>query len=156
MKFSFNYLQPGFKTYAVLGDSALLPKGLLNQSSSQSIALWMQTTHSGTLLGMQDKKFPEKSGNSSASLIYVGLDGRLHGKFWNGSPTPITSDQRVNDGKWHHVALIGDTSGQSLYLDGQLIRTLKGRIDIKKMDFGKQWSLSNGMGRPTTGKNSYF
>src|SRR5205823_1032377 len=69
-------------------------------------------------------------------VLYVGTDGKLYGHFWNGSVNGIATSNVVNDGAWHHVALSGDGSTQSLYLDGNPVGTTDGAIDnIDRDDF---------------------
>ncbi|MCG6499939.1 DUF6531 domain-containing protein, partial [Kitasatospora sp. A2-31] len=87
-----------------------------------TVELWFKTTGPGVLYGYQS--FPvEGRPNGSTDrwnpALYVGTDGRLHGTMWSGDPANGTvSPAPVNDDKWHHAALVGDSSGQTLYLDG--------------------------------------
>ncbi|GAA1380935.1 LamG-like jellyroll fold domain-containing protein [Catellatospora chokoriensis] len=60
--------------------------------------------------------------------LYVGTDGKLRGQIWIESMTMMTSDNAVNDGKWHHVAISAASNSQALYLDGAKIGTLNSAI----------------------------
>ncbi|MFE6869236.1 LamG-like jellyroll fold domain-containing protein [Kitasatospora sp. NPDC057692] len=87
-----------------------------------TVELWFRTTKPGVLYGYQS--FPvEGRPNGSTDrwnpALYVGTDGRLHGAMWSGDTADSTvSPAPVNDGTWHHAALVGDLTGQTLYLDG--------------------------------------
>jgi hypothetical protein len=48
----------------------------------------------------------------------VGVDGRLHGRFWTGAIDVLSSRARVDDGSWHHLVLVGGGDSQVLYVDG--------------------------------------
>ncbi len=65
--------------------------------------------------------------------VYVGTDGHLYGLIWGDNTQPMKSADVVNDGNWHHVALVYDDSArkQTLYLDGQEVESLYGdRVKI--------------------------
>ncbi|MEO3810204.1 LamG-like jellyroll fold domain-containing protein [Sphaerisporangium sp. B11E5] len=92
-----------------------------------TVEAWFKTTTSGVVLGHSDSS----SGTPAdfTPVVYVGTDGKLRGQFWNGAASPITSTGTVNNGQWHHVALTGDGSTQTLYLDGQAVGSRSGAID---------------------------
>lgn len=77
-------------------------------------------------MGIQNQVFP--TGSAFVPLLYIGTDGCLHGGFWmkGTGGRQIHSPKKVNDGKWHHVALVGGSSGESLYLDGEEVGSLEG------------------------------
>ncbi|QLQ35328.1 LamG-like jellyroll fold domain-containing protein [Micromonospora robiginosa] len=100
----------------------------------QSVALWFKTpagyTGGGVLFGSQVNDVDgaaSQTGGYSPNL-YVGTDGKLRGKFWNGANTPITSTALVNDGKWHHAVLSAKSTSQTLYLDGVPVSTMAGNL----------------------------
>ncbi|MEV7804344.1 DNRLRE domain-containing protein [Microbispora sp. NPDC088329] len=104
-----------------------LPAGVINGlGGDTTIEAWFKTTGSGTILGYQNSATDAPSVYTPA--IYVGTDGRLRGQFWTGTVAPITSATAVNDGNWHHVALSGARTTQTLYLDGQQVGTLAQQI----------------------------
>ena len=41
----------------------------------------------------------------------------------------IISSTIVNDGNWHYISFVGNTTSQSLYIDGRLEGTQSGTID---------------------------
>ncbi|WP_204053231.1 LamG-like jellyroll fold domain-containing protein [Microbispora siamensis] len=93
---------------------------------SVSVEAWFKTTGSGTILGYQSSS--DSSPLASAPGIYVGTDGKLRGQFSTGTPVPITSARTVNDGVWHHVVLSASVNFQTLFLDGQPVGGLAGKI----------------------------
>ncbi|MEV7968783.1 LamG-like jellyroll fold domain-containing protein [Sphaerisporangium sp. NPDC088356] len=107
---------------------ARLPNAAISgRGTSLTVEAWFKTTGSGVVLGHSDSSSSTPTNFTPA--VYVGTDGKLRGQFWNGSANPITSAGAVNNGQWHHVALSGDGSSQTLYLDGQAVGTRNGTID---------------------------
>ncbi|MCX4745893.1 DUF6531 domain-containing protein [Kitasatospora sp. NBC_01287] len=94
-----------------------LPSNAAPTQGSASVELWFKTTTSGVLYSYQDTPM---GGTPQANdpALYVGADGRLHGMFWSSPVTAMTSDRTVTDGQWHQAILTGDSTGQSIYLDG--------------------------------------
>ena len=72
----------------------------------------------GVLYTTQIDEIGLASAGGWAPALYVGTDGKLYGGLWTGSVTPMISAAKVNDGKWHHVALTATTNAQAMYLDG--------------------------------------
>ncbi|MFF4779561.1 RHS repeat-associated core domain-containing protein [Microtetraspora fusca] len=119
-------------TFAGTSGSAYvsLPDAMISgRGGDLAVEAWFKTTGSGTVLGYQSSSdsasFPP---GSYVPAIYVGTDGKLRGQFWTGTVAPITSSGVVNDGAWHHVVLAGATTTQTLFLDGQVVGTLAGKI----------------------------
>ncbi len=90
-------------------------------------------------------------GNSWVPALYVGTDGKLHGKFWDQWTTSwqIVTPAVVNDGKWHHVVLSASATAQSMYLDGTLTGTTYGTRTASASDYvyigaGESYSWPNG------------
>ncbi len=114
-----------------------LPNNLIRQfEQNATIEARFQTKGGGVILGYQDVPFdPYSFGNWIASdpAIYVGTDGLLHAAL-PGSPDELVSPSPVNDGQWHHAALVldGAQASASFYLDSQRI----GSLPISVVDFG--------------------
>ncbi len=114
---------------------------------SLSIEAWFKTTGSGTILGYQSSS--DDSPLAYALGIYVGTDGKLRGQLWNGAVAPITSPAKVNDGVWHHVVLSGSTNIQTLFLDGQPVGGLAGKITLASG--AEMWDTRIGAGFGSSG-----
>jgi CSLREA domain-containing protein len=117
----------GFNFTGIGNGVVRLPDNLFDVPSSGtsktglSFELWFSTTTGGVILGQQPSApFGVPTGYTPA--IYVGGNGRLHAQmFWKGNADPIMTSFSVNDGLFHHVAVIHDGTRQSLYVDGLLI-----------------------------------
>ncbi|MEV7969978.1 polymorphic toxin-type HINT domain-containing protein [Sphaerisporangium sp. NPDC088356] len=109
-------------SYVSLPDSAISGRG-----GYLTVEAWFKTTGSGVVLGHSNAS--SGTPTNFTPVVYVGTDGKLRGQFWNGQANPITSTGLVNNDQWHHVALSGDGSSQTLYLDGQAVGTRSGTID---------------------------
>lgn len=103
-----------------------LPDGLFPYPTSGmgttpfSFEVWFQTLWGGVILGQQTSA-PFVDPKGWVPAIYVGTNGRLYCEvFWSsgGSADPIFSSQGVNDGIFHHVAVVFDGTNRSVYLDG--------------------------------------
>ncbi|GII62115.1 hypothetical protein Skr01_22000 [Sphaerisporangium krabiense] len=110
-------------SYVQLPQSAISGRG-----SHLTVEAWFKTTNSGVVIGQSDTDTGTPS--DFTPVVYVGTDGKLRGRYWAaGAAGPITTSGTVNNGQWHHVALSGDGSTQTLYLDGQAVGTRSGAID---------------------------
>ncbi|MEV5752124.1 LamG-like jellyroll fold domain-containing protein [Actinoallomurus sp. NPDC052308] len=111
-----------------------LPAGLVPGTGNESVGLWFKTTvKGGVLLGTT--KNPISSGTTTGyytPVLYVGSSGKLHGEFWfsGGTTTQVTTSGSVADGQWHQVILASAASAQSMYLDGQLVGSLSGTVNM--------------------------
>ena len=140
-----------------------LPSGLVSRASYQSIGVWFNTTGSGILFSYQDGTVASGTASSFTPTMYVGTDGYLRGEFWNGSPAPIKSSAKVNDGNWHEAVLTGAGTTQTLYLDGVKVGSVPGTIAFsasQKYDYlgtgyiGNNWPAEPNQG--SSPKLMYF
>src|SRR5262249_29864098 len=103
-----------------------LPDNNQVQTSPGSVELWFKmpsgNTAGGVLFDQQNTSLPTmtQASGSYVPALYVGTDGKLHGKFYDTdlSGTNLASAAKVNDGRWHHAVLAAATNAQTLYLDG--------------------------------------
>lgn len=93
-------------------------------STNFTQSLWFNTTHDGTIYHVftRSQNWDHPTDGNKPS-VYVGLkDGRV---FENGpfSTSIGTSPEGRNyaDGKWHQLAVVRDSAGGKLYLDGELV-----------------------------------
>ncbi|MFF5081580.1 LamG-like jellyroll fold domain-containing protein [Actinoplanes sp. NPDC000266] len=110
-----------------------LPAKLDAATGVQSMALWFKANPGdrGVLFGYSaDPITKATTGNHYTPALYIGSSGRLHGGLWTGSQTTIATTAAVNDGRWHHVALVAGAGKQWLYLDGAEAGTKTGAVNI--------------------------
>ncbi|MEI7921870.1 MAG: LamG-like jellyroll fold domain-containing protein, partial [Planctomycetota bacterium] len=104
-----------------------------------AVSSWFRTTESGVILGQWND-----DSSHYMPLLYVGTDGLVHGTTgWMG-PTVAASSVKVNDGKFHHVALSYDGSTQKLWLDGVLIDSRAFTQPGHGLANNLQYALGNG------------
>ena len=81
-----------------------------------TLAAWFRTTSQGALLGKAVDDFGQRQ------YYLFTIDGRLWGAV--GGNQNFSTDQNLNDGQWHHGALVnfddGGVQRYRLYVDGQL------------------------------------
>ena len=110
-----------------------LPDDLVQSNEqSETIEAWFQTTSGGVILGFENAN-PFDTPGGWIPALYVGTDGRLYGELWGSTEVNvITSDGAVNDGRWHHVALVADglAGTQTLYLDGGIAASGPGSVQL--------------------------
>lgn len=100
-----------------------LPQGLTNISEI-SISMWFLTDQGGGLFGHNGS-----STSYHAPVLYVGSNGKLMGKLWDGTVGTISnSDHILTDSLWHHVVITADANSQKVYLDNTLVGTDLGGI----------------------------
>ncbi|MGC4894196.1 LamG-like jellyroll fold domain-containing protein [Micromonospora sp. DT31] len=123
---SYGAVLNGANGYVELGSMARLGT---TRNQTRSVEMWFKTpannAKSGVLLGYTngDQTLPPSTTGATTwtPALYVGGDGYLRGEFWAPSSPVVQSPAKVNDGRWHHVALTVDTTQQLLYLDGQMV-----------------------------------
>ena len=93
-----------------------------------SFSSWVKTTNAtgGYVFSCQ------KSSGSSAFSVNVQANGKPRGIIWNGGsahnfPAATTS---VDDGEWHHVAVVAKNNSQKIYVDGSLEAETTGAMDL--------------------------
>lgn len=110
------------------GSSLALPTGafpavdtFFGSNTPYSFETWFLTDRPGVILGRRDFASPLLPLFFKPAL-YVGTDGRLHSPMFEveRTGTPPASSQRVDDGKFHHVAVTYDGGNLRLFLDGVL------------------------------------
>jgi hypothetical protein len=84
-----------------------LPSGDWPTTSPSSVSVWFRLPSgtAGVLYGYQTTPVTDSGATGWVPSLYVGTDGKLRGKFWNGNTTAITTAGAVNDNNWHHVVL---------------------------------------------------
>lgn len=101
------------------GNSLNLPAGLLPMGGTDaSFETWFRTTASGTLLS-------RTSTAHTGAVLSVQSDGKLSSQLcYDSGASPLVSSTRVDDGAWHHAAIVqsivNGRAQELLYLDGQL------------------------------------
>ncbi|MFC8360260.1 LamG-like jellyroll fold domain-containing protein [Streptomyces griseorubiginosus] len=111
------------------GGTLQIPGSILAGATDLSAEMWFRTaTPSAVLLGFQDTPVGQTP-SSWRPVLNIDGAGKLRGQFYtSGGATPIVSAQTVTDNEWHHVALSGSGSNQTLYLDGVKVGSLTGTI----------------------------
>jgi hypothetical protein len=142
-------------------DYILLPDEIIFAHKTLTISFWFNTKAAEIpILGYQGAEVLNAEVKTFVPIFYIGDDGRLRGKVWDGTVNSIISPKAVNDGAWHQVTLTAKESTQSLYLDGSSIGTIPGEIlplDMKKNQLGaahcftwpaiggKHWTFFSGL-----------
>jgi RHS repeat-associated protein len=111
------------------GGTVQIPSSILGGATDMSAEMWFRTaTTSAVLMGFQDVPVGQTP-TSWRPVLNIDGSGKLRGQFYtSGGATPIISTQTVTDNEWHHVALSGSGSTQTLYLDGVKVGSLTGTI----------------------------
>ncbi|MFR9794354.1 DNRLRE domain-containing protein [Streptomyces sp. MS06] len=113
--------------------SLQLPNQQFTDSPFLTVEMWFRTSTSGVLATLQNSALDTTPSQYSPFLSVDG-DGKLRGQFYTSEYTgtkPIVSAQAVTDGAWHHVALTGAGSTQTLYLDGAEVGSLSGTVEMR-------------------------
>jgi formylglycine-generating enzyme required for sulfatase activity len=98
------------------GDSTSPPgTDLLPDFSRQfTVTAWVRTKNAGTIFA---KTSPNGAWARGGKTLFVGRDGRLaYDIGWSGT---FFGKTKISDNKWHHVALVGDSGKQQIYVDGR-------------------------------------
>ncbi|GLY97831.1 hypothetical protein Acsp02_50850 [Actinoplanes sp. NBRC 103695] len=124
-----------------------LPAQLADAAGVQTVSLWFKAAPGdrGVLLGYSADPITKSttSGHFTPAL-YIGVSGKLHGGLWDGSRTTIATAAAVNDGNWHHAALVAGASKQWLYLDGVEAGTKTGNVALAALSASNRRYLGAG------------
>ena len=113
----------GMSFNGTAGQSIRLPDALLSSKSVATFEGWFKTSANDlVLLGWTNQVYPTVA-TSYVPNFAITSDGVLRAEQWTGVKSPIAGGV-VNDGAWHHVALVVGAASQSLYVDGVLKGTL--------------------------------
>ncbi|MEU3075689.1 LamG-like jellyroll fold domain-containing protein [Streptomyces laurentii] len=133
---------------------AKIPESIMHGSTDLAVELWFKTTKPGVLIGDQTVPItstPDPASNAWAPVLYVGTDGKLHGKFFvtGLSSARVASADNVDDGQWHHAVVTATGTAQTLYLDGVQAATFAGAVNHQSSThtyigagFAKYWPAS--------------
>ena len=80
------------------------------QQGPLSFCAWIKTSESSQVIVSQ--------ADSSLDWLSIDATGRLTTGLSFPMPLPLTSDSIIADGAWHHIALVADGAGKTLYVDG--------------------------------------
>ena len=153
---TLEYILAGERTFDGTAPYLALPE-LISDGPQKTLRLWFRTVSSGTIVGLQSG-LPPSPPERWWPIVYVGRDGRLRAGVWNGETRPIMTPDRVDDGQWHHVALVKLVERQFLYVDGVLIGDAVDTADTSAFTrlligdgFTASWPESNGTWFPFAG-----
>jgi hypothetical protein len=136
-------LLTGAQSFSAQRTSAPVAEIFLGSSGDATVRLWFRTTKTGGLLGCQVEKAFQPS---ATHLIYVGNSGLLHAGDSLRSPAP------VNDGSWHHVAVIREQGVDRLFVDGAAVAESPSKPVIRNL--GEcQVGTGYGRGSPDSGND---
>ncbi|MEU5398821.1 LamG-like jellyroll fold domain-containing protein [Streptomyces sp. NPDC005963] len=142
-------------------DSVLeLPDNTFRTSSFLSVELWFKTTKAGGVLATLQDSEPGRKPTRFSPYLSVDAAGKLRGQFYTAEHAgnqPITSTQTVTDNQWHHAVLTSSGTSQTLYLDGAVVGSLTGTVQMRDDQYayvGGGWGNTGWTGT-TTGAHHF-
>lgn len=117
---TYDSTTPKFGADALSGGYGTLPFSEL-PALPYTIECWAKTTAAGSVT---------VAVFGGAAIGWVGMQssGALTGSDSSGST--LANSVLINDGKWHHLALVQTTSGSSLYCDGVLAASTTNKLSL--------------------------
>jgi RHS repeat-associated protein len=96
--------------------------GNLDPAGAQAVSMWFRTGTAGGVL-LSSSADPVAPGATTPGnytpILYIGSDGRVYGKFWDGSTSVVLrSSSAVDDSQWHNVVLTAGGGSQDMMVDG--------------------------------------
>lgn len=101
----------------VVSGVAFMNAAFTPPTGKMSISLWIRTTATScTILGWDDNA----TGTGGAFDREINLDasGKLEWYVFDGAVVNILSDSAINDGDWHHVVVVIDSTEIRMMIDG--------------------------------------
>jgi len=111
-------LMAGRQSFARSRTPLPVASSAFNEQPESTVRTWFRTARSGVILGCQSTERPQGRAAHQLPVLYVGRRGQLYGQYFTGAHVVQASGYPVNDGNWHHVALVRHHDEQSLYVDG--------------------------------------
>ena len=90
-------------------------EGQFDFTSNFSVTLWMKADNLGNTWAQLIGK-----GDSAWSLDRAQNSGQLQFTTWAPGFDELVGQSNVQDGEWHHIAIVYDGSSKRLYVDGQI------------------------------------
>ena len=93
-------------------------------STAVTVEFWFRTTATQTacLFG-QSTVYPSGAPTSWVPVVSLTSLGKIKAVYWSGTEQGITSASSYNDGKYHHLAFVGNLKSHILYIDGVSVGT---------------------------------
>ena len=79
-----------------------------------TITAWVATKDKGTIFA---KTAPVGKWVRGGKSLYIGEDGHVYYEIKDGGK--LRGNMKVNDGKWHHVALVSEGRKHKIFIDGK-------------------------------------
>lgn len=128
---------PDRKTVLTLsgtGSYLTMPIDLNAMPPAMALSVQFKTVVNGGILISTGHDVPASGNSGAMPVMYIGTDGRLYAQFWTNGPgvygpvAPLVSLDPVDDGQWHTATLTSTSTEQTLYLDGEAVRSQTGTI----------------------------
>ncbi|MET0861431.1 MAG: LamG-like jellyroll fold domain-containing protein [Microbacterium sp.] len=124
-------------------------------SSTFATELWFRTntTSGGKLIGFEDTQ--TGNGSNYDKQIYMTNSGTLIFGVYTGGFAFVQTPATYNNGAWHHVVAVQDSTGMKLYVDGSLVGS---NGTATNQPFTGFWRVGGGNlnSWPSQPSNSYF
>ncbi|MFU8946826.1 LamG-like jellyroll fold domain-containing protein [Mycetocola zhadangensis] len=153
-------------TTGVVGENAAVTtKGSQNSTIATTVSggssttfateLWFNTstTSGGKLIGFENTQ--TGNGSDYDKQIYMINSGALIFGVYTGGVAYLQTPATYNDGTWHHVVGLQDSTGMKLYVDGTLVGS---NSTATNQAFTGFWRIGGGNlnSWPSQPSNSYF
>ena len=137
--FSFN----GTNGYVHLPDNFFPVPNTGLGNTPFTFELWFKTSTSGVIFGQQTGVPYGTLSGGYTPAIYVGTNGKLHVLLTDdGTQNPIITTASVNDGVFHHVAVVYNGTTEVVYLDG----TVSGSKSLTIVGYANPYNYQFGTG----------
>ena len=131
-----------------VNDELTLPDGLISDQLPITIEMWFNSDFPGVLLGSQNTR--DSAPSQFMPTVYIGDDGKLRAQLDSTTINPMVSASAVDDGEWHHLAVVADNTFQALYVNGVLEDQRTGTVDHSALvysqigrGFASGWPMLN-------------
>ncbi|MCP4074246.1 MAG: hypothetical protein GY742_21355, partial [Hyphomicrobiales bacterium] len=109
--------QPGSISFDGSNDYVDINGDVIDLASSFTLEAWIKTT--GTRVGILAKRDDDSTWESGDKVFCIFDSGQIIFEGWGSGR--IEGEAVVNDGQWHHIAVVWDSSNHSagkIYVDG--------------------------------------
>ena len=100
----------------------------LTKPETSTVRVWIRTSRSGVILGCQSHPTTPPGQSRWLPLLYIAPTGRFYGQHLTAGQQ-VHQTEGINDGRWHHIALVRSHDHQQLFVDASLVGSTQAGIE---------------------------
>ena len=114
---------------------------------TSTLRTWIRSRRAGAIVGCQSEERVGAPLSRWLPMSMSGDPGAWSGQHWTTEMRVQRTERAVNDGNWHHVALVKEENSQRLYVDGELVGASDSTIETTGLTSCQAGTGATSLGR---------